>query len=35
MEINTVHFDPSEITTGEMEEILKRAGTYRETIAPD
>jgi hypothetical protein len=35
MEINTVHFDPSKITIGHMEEILKKKGTYRETIAPD
>lgn len=35
MEINSVHFDPSEITIKEMENILKRARTYRETIIID
>ncbi len=31
-EINTVYYDPSEITIGEMENVLKKAGTYKETI---
>ena len=30
-EINTVHYDPSEITVEEMVEALTRAGTYRGT----
>jgi hypothetical protein len=35
MEINTVYYDSSEITIKEMENILKRARTYRETIIID
>jgi hypothetical protein len=31
-EINTVYYDPSKITVEEMEEVLKRAGTYRKTF---
>ena len=31
-EINTVYYNPSEITIGEMEKVLKKAGTYKETI---
>ena len=31
-EINTVYYNPSEITIEEMEEALKKAGTYKETI---
>ena len=27
-EINTVYYDPSQITIPEMEQILKKAGTY-------
>jgi hypothetical protein len=27
-EINTVYYDPSLITIAEMEQILKKAGTY-------
>jgi len=30
-ETNTVHYDPASITIGEMEEALKKAGTYRST----
>jgi len=30
-EINTVHFDPGEITVEEMVKALTRAGTYRGT----
>jgi hypothetical protein len=30
-EINTVRYDPSEITVEEMVEALTRAGTYRGT----
>ena len=30
-EINTVTFDPTEITVDEMVKALTRAGTYRET----
>jgi hypothetical protein len=29
MEINTVVFDPARISVEQMEEALKRAGTYR------
>lgn len=32
LETNTVYYDPSRITVGEMEDALKRAGTYRETL---
>jgi hypothetical protein len=32
MEINTVTYDPSVISSGEMETVLKRAGTYRDTF---
>jgi hypothetical protein len=35
MEINTVHYDPAEITISEMEKILKKAGTYRKTMQGD
>ena len=31
-EINTVYYNPSEITIEEMEEALKKAGTYKKTI---
>jgi len=31
-EINTVYYDPAFITIEEMEEALKKAGTYLETI---
>jgi copper chaperone CopZ len=31
-EINTVYYDPAEITIPEMEEALKKAGTYTETV---
>lgn len=31
-EINTVYFDPEKVTVMKMEEALKQAGTYRETI---
>jgi hypothetical protein len=31
-EINTVHFDPDRITVMEMEEALRKAGTYLKTI---
>ena len=31
-EINTVYFDPSTITIEEMEDALKKAGTYRGTV---
>ncbi len=31
-EINTVYYDPSEITIEEMEKALKKAGTYKKTI---
>lgn len=34
-EINTVYFDPLEITIEEMEKALKKAGTYKETIKPE
>jgi len=30
-EINTVTYDPKRITIGEMEEALKKAGTYIRT----
>ena len=30
-EINTVTYDPGQITSEEMEAALKRAGTYRAT----
>ena len=32
MEINTVYYDPSKITTEEMENALKKAGTYKKTL---
>lgn len=32
MEINSVTYDPAEITIEDMENVLKGAGTYRETI---
>jgi hypothetical protein len=32
MEINTVTFDRTKISVEEMEDALKRAGTYRKTI---
>jgi hypothetical protein len=32
MEINTVWYDHSEITVEEMEDSLKKAGTYRKTF---
>ena len=31
-EINTVFYDPTLITITEMEEALKKSGTYRETV---
>jgi hypothetical protein len=31
MEINTVTYDRQKISVEEMEEVLKRAGTYRTT----
>jgi copper chaperone CopZ len=31
-EINTVHYDPAIVTIEEMEETLKKAGTYRGTV---
>jgi len=33
-EVNTVTFDPAEITVGKMVETLKRAETYRGTAKP-
>jgi hypothetical protein len=30
-EINTVYYDPTVITVEEMEDALKKAGTYVET----
>jgi hypothetical protein len=32
MEINTVTYDPEKISVKDMEDELKRAGTYRETV---
>jgi hypothetical protein len=32
MEINTVIYDRSRITVQQMEEALKKAGTYRKTF---
>jgi hypothetical protein len=32
MEINSVTYDPAEIAIDDMEQVLKKAGTYRETI---
>jgi hypothetical protein len=32
MEINSVWYNPSEITIEEMEDALKKAETYRETF---
>jgi hypothetical protein len=32
MEINTVWYDPSDVTVEEMEEALKKARTYRKTF---
>jgi hypothetical protein len=31
-EINTVYYEPSTITVEEMEDALKKAGTYRGTL---
>ncbi|MBW1780057.1 MAG: hypothetical protein JRL30_04905 [Deltaproteobacteria bacterium] len=31
-EINTVHYDPAEISIERMEEALKQAGTYMATV---
>ena len=31
-EINTVFYDPKIITIEEMEKVLKKAGTYKETV---
>ena len=31
-EINTVFYDPSQVTVEEMEKALKQAKTYRETV---
>jgi len=33
-EVNTVTFDPAEITVEKMMDALKRAGTYRGTATP-
>ena len=32
MEINTVYYDPSKVTIEEMENALKKAGTYKKTL---
>ena len=32
MEINRVSYDPAEISIEDMEKVLEKAGTYRETI---
>lgn len=32
MEINRVSYDPTEISIEDMEKVLEKAGTYRETI---
>jgi hypothetical protein len=32
MEINTVYYNPFKITVEEMENALKKSGTYRKTI---
>jgi hypothetical protein len=32
MEINTVWYDTSETTVEEMEDALKKAGTYKKTF---
>jgi len=32
MEVNTVVFDPAQITVEQMEDALKKAGTYRKTF---
>jgi len=34
-EINTVIYDPEKITVEEMEDALKRANTYKETISTE
>lgn len=34
-EINTVYFDPQKITVIELEEALKQAGTYRQTLSAE
>jgi hypothetical protein len=31
-EINTVYYDPKAISIEEMERVLKKAGTYIETV---
>jgi hypothetical protein len=31
-EVDTVYYDPSQITVERMEKALKQAGTYRETV---
>jgi hypothetical protein len=31
-EINTVYYDPTKITVEEMEMVLKKAGTYVDTV---
>jgi len=31
-EINTVYYDPAVITIEEMEAVLKKVGTYLETV---
>ncbi len=31
-EINTVYYDPVLVTVQEMEAVLRRAGTYLETV---
>ncbi len=32
LEINTVYYDPAEITITDMEKALKKSGTYKKTI---
>jgi hypothetical protein len=32
MEINTVYYDPSKVTIEEMENALKKSGTYKKTL---
>jgi hypothetical protein len=34
-EINTVVYDPQEITIDEMKSVLQKAGTYRGILAPE
>ena len=35
MEANTVTYDNSKITVEQMEDALKKAGTYRKTFSDD